>query len=220
MLATGGMTPRGTLIDGGGTIMRPHWLVILGSAGLLTAACSDWATDCNHNANCTPPAGWQPPCEGQCVPEGYAGWIDPYLVWLGEGEPPMCPQQARGDYYDGIAEPAPPMCGPCACQPSTGSCAFPATMTATADQCPGTGPGMPFDPPSGWDGSCTTQDALGDGIQSVRVAALAIEEGCVPVAVSPVPKHLPKSPTVASTKRPRPPRSIHPRLPAQSIIPA
>jgi hypothetical protein len=83
-----------------------------------------------------------------------------------------------------------------------GSCALPATLTAHAASCANTGPGTPstpFDPPSGWDGGCTTNDAVDGGqlcdgglcVQSLAIAPLSVNEpGCTPMQ-APVTKDPP-----------------------------
>lgn len=174
-------------------------LLMLGSG-----ACIDLHTaeECDLTLSCAPvDAGvvvvQAPPpsdvCEGTCVPGSYAGWSPPFLARLGNDKgPSKCPDQATNPYFSGVAPPAAPTCGECTCQASTGSCGFPAIMTANASTCMDPGAGTAFDPPSAWDGSCTPQDAIAGGIQSVTIAPLVLsEDGCV--AVPPViPKDLPK----------------------------
>jgi hypothetical protein len=80
----------------------------------------------------------------------------------------------------------------CQCDPPTGSCSLPATLAANSTACPGTDPSAvhtAFDPPSGWDGGCTTNDSVDGGelcdggpcVQSLTIAPLTVEEaGCAP----------------------------------------
>jgi hypothetical protein len=163
----------------------------------VVGAClgGDMADDCHILLNC--PLSGPPACEGTCVPLGYGDWEGPFLAWLGDGAAPMCPLQAPRDYYSGVAPPPPPSCGECACEPSTGSCALPTSVTANAGSCMDPGSGTAFDPPAAWDGSCTTQDAIPGGVASVTVAPLVVvKEGCV--ASKPISTQvLPPSPTVA-----------------------
>ena len=163
-------------------------------------ACIDYRTaeECQDIGTCPlPDAGVivvqdaPPPCAGQCVPLAYADWNGPFLVWLGPEpqRPSGCPDQASFS-YGGVAAPTPPVCGACTCQPSTGACALPATVTAHADQCPGTGSGIAFDPSSVWDGSCTAPGAITGGVESVAVAPLRVNESCAPVVQVPLePSH-------------------------------
>jgi hypothetical protein len=93
--------------------------------------------------------------------------------------------------YEGRADPtAVAFCEPCACGVPSGACALPATLTASAGSCGGadaSAPETPFDPPSGWDGGCTTSDSIpadapcdgGPCVQSLTIAApVVVETGC------------------------------------------
>ncbi len=137
-------------------------------------------------------------CAGPCWPAAPLGFGPPLYVWIGPDlEAQTCPTTTT-DVYEGYADlSAPPLCGPCACNPPVGSCEVPATLTAQGASCAETGPTTPtkpFDPPSGWDGGCTTDDAIDGGqpcdsgvdgglcVQSVTVASLTISElGCTPM---------------------------------------
>jgi hypothetical protein len=105
------------------------------------------------------------PCTGQCLPGSPDGWSDAQLLWTGtEAEAPPCPDDALVIAYEGYADlTAPSTCAPCTCAPPTGSCTLPATLTANDAPCEqmtsSTGH-QPFDPPSPWDGTCTTHDAI------------------------------------------------------------
>src|SRR5262249_26875242 len=128
---------------------------------------------------CAPPA--RSACEGKCVPPAELYFVGPYLVWLGNGTAPACPVQASGRKYAGVAQPAPPPCPKCACAPSTGSCAEPATITASTLPCSASASGTPFDVPASWDGSCTVPNAAPDA-ESVTVAPLIVEDSCLPTS--------------------------------------
>jgi hypothetical protein len=176
------------------------WLVAA-CVAFFAAGCIDdhEAEECKYLGTCPPPPDAGPPsCQGTCVPLGYAEWSAPFLVWLGDApQAPACPSQASRDYYDGVAAPPAPVCDACACEASTGACVQPATVTAHADACPGTGSGTAFASPIALDGTCTMQDAIAGGVESVTVAPLIVNEnGCVP---SPpvVTQDLPKVPTLA-----------------------
>ncbi|MFT3764765.1 MAG: hypothetical protein QM820_04505 [Minicystis sp.] len=130
------------------------------------------------------------------------GWDGPDLLWHGpELQAPECPASAAGFYYQGHAGlDAPNVCGACQCDPPTGVCALPGTMTASSATCPGDAPGAvktPFDPPVGWDGTCTNTDAAdaaalcggGTCAPSLAIASLTLlEAGCKPTQL-PVPKN-------------------------------
>ena len=132
-------------------------------------------------------------CSGVCRDAQPQGWDFPSIVWMGaESDAPPCPNAASVLAYQGRADPtAPVVCGKCSCGGPTGSCGLPATLTASSAACPGTDPNAvvtPFDPPSGWDGGCTANDAVGAGqlcdggpcVQSLTIAPpLVNETGCV-----------------------------------------
>lgn len=183
------------------------------AVGLLCAGCPNSAGDCHNTLSCAPPevdvvyvvsdAGTE--CEGICVPGAEHDWQQPTLVWLGyqDTDPPECPLQApsKRDYHAATAAPA---CGTCSCSPPSGSCTLPAAASAHDAACPAE-LGIvetPFDPPSGWDGSCTAHQAIAanldcDGkpcVQSVTFAPLAVSEvGCVPKTEPAKPAYIPKN---------------------------
>lgn len=136
-------------------------------------------------------------CAGQCVPGISADWSGPVLVWVGaEADAPPCSAVADGltPFYEGHGDlDAPTVCGACTCDPPTGSCALPATLTASSAICPGNGSGVThtsFDPPASWGGTCTAANAIPGGklcngvpcVQSVTIAPLTVTEGgCLPI---------------------------------------
>ena len=121
-------------------------------------------------------------CTGPCAPGAPNGWSDPEVLWIGsEDAAPPCPDDALVIAYEGHADlDAPASCAACSCAPPAGSCAL-------SD--PSASP-TPFDPPSGWDGSCTTADAIPAGqlcgaepcVASVLTAPLLLlgETTCAP----------------------------------------
>ncbi len=136
-------------------------------------------------------------CDGVCLPSHPAGWDGPYLLWAGdEADAPHCSDLPGNpdEIYAGHGDlDAPTHCDACACAPPAGSCELPATVTASAGICPGSGPGAahtPFDPPPKWDGDCTSANAIPLGklcggapcVQSVTIAPLALKQsGCLPI---------------------------------------
>jgi hypothetical protein len=165
--------------------MRASTLAVLAGTSLVVSACFDAADDCNDTLTCTPPQPQGGVCDGTCLPKVKLHWSDPLVVWLGDtaDDPPMCPIQAASDYFDGVAAPAAPACGECSCRAPTGTCTFPMTAAVSTATCAnaGTGTVTPFDAPGSWDGSCTTNDAVAGGVQSVTVGPLVLSESdCVP----------------------------------------
>lgn len=135
-------------------------------------------------------------CNGQCVPIQPVGWLGPLLLWMGPGpEIPPCPAHApdKGGYaWYGNLQVPPAACGACSCAPPAGSCTLPTKLIASSSICteqPGAHATL-FDAPSGWDGSCTSANAI-DGqescgssfcVASLAIAPLLVTEGpCMPV---------------------------------------
>jgi hypothetical protein len=134
----------------------------------------------------TPDAG---DCPGFCAPRaplGEDGWSPPLLLWFGpKEEAPDCPAAASDRRWKGYADLVAPLdCPTCACEPPTGSCAFPVTLTGADAICKDDGAGVtytPFDPPASWDGSCTAAGAIpaGSGVRSLTFGPLQMsEQGC------------------------------------------
>jgi hypothetical protein len=153
----------------------------------------------HHDLDAGAPGDGGPPvdtCDRQCVPRAGADWTGPVLLWTGaEADAPLCPSLA-GNFlktYTGHADPKPPTCGACACKEPDGSCALPATLTASSAPCPGTAPGAvhtSFDPPAGWSGTCTAANAIPAGalcggvpcVRSVTIAPLTLSnDTCEPI---------------------------------------
>jgi hypothetical protein len=183
-----------------------RWIGVLGTT-MLCAACENSAEDCMNTLSCdpapTPDAGatviyvgsdaGDPACEGTCVRGKVNDWQEPYLMYLGADETlaPSCPDGASGQ-RDFRAPPPAQACGVCECNPPTGSCMLPGTASANNAACPATDPGTvqtPFDPPGGWEGTCTAQDAIplgsmcgtGPCVQSLTIPPLTLKEDpCVP----------------------------------------
>jgi hypothetical protein len=151
----------------------------------------DASDDCTFTKTCPPQdAGTPPPsdaCPGTCVPNPHNDFSDPYLVWMGEGQPASDICGGWGHLFDGTAPPSALVCPACKCLSPSGSCALPATATASASTCPST-PGLPLPAPSGWDGSCTGTQGLvvfEDGVESVTVAPLVPIDGpCAPQMIT------------------------------------
>ncbi len=183
------------------------------AAMVLCSACADGADDCYNTATCplppdagptviyvTPDAGL---CDGVCAVRGTEsnGWTkDPFLLAQTKAKAlpaKPCPQTAPHFGVQVYAMPDPNLaCPACSCAPPTGECLLPDTVTASpSPACPSDGDaGVPFNPPSAWDGGCTTNEAIsymncdgGTCIQSVTAGSLTLTESCAPVP-PPVPQ--------------------------------
>jgi hypothetical protein len=175
----------------------------------LCTGCSNLADDCYNTLSCPPGPDGGPtvvyvvsdagaPCNGVCVKDDgdSQGWSPvPFVFWQGDvtQEPKdteKCPVLAPNPSTPWYSDPqqTPVSCAPCSCAPSTGTCAPPATVTVSASPvCPSDGDaGVPFDPPSGWDGGCTANDAIpavdcdGGPACSATVAPTTPVDDCVP----------------------------------------
>lgn len=131
-------------------------------------------------------------CGGECLPSAPLFWTAPLLLWLGdEVSAPACPATAPILGFEGHAglNATAASCAACTCEPSVGTCALPAAMTASAATCATTGPATvltPSDPPAAWDGACTSEGAVVAGVQSLTIAPLLMSGSCAPVE-PPVP---------------------------------
>lgn len=149
---------------------------------IVCSACANAADDCRNTRTCPPPpdagttvvyvvsdAGVE--CNGVCVPAvvDSSGWSPvPFMLWQGPLDTLKtvhCPSYANspGQRYYTTPDQSPLFCPMCECGPSSGSCALPAAITVSASPvCPSDDgdAGVPFDPPSAWDGGCTTNDAI------------------------------------------------------------
>lgn len=124
-------------------------------------------------------------CAGQCVPREPLGWSEPALLWIGPPDrAPDCPAAAPSVGYEGHGDftaATPPACPTCLCDPPDASCELPATWNIYASF-PCDVPGATetsFAAPDGWDGACTSTNALAAGhvcdgglcAQSLEIAA-------------------------------------------------
>jgi len=121
------------------------------------------------------------------------GWSPhPFLLWSGKAtEVPVdqCPPSAPSfsQHWYSTPDPRAP-CPTCSCAPSTGVCMVPETISVNASPvCPSDegDAGVPFDPPSAWDGGCTTNDAIAaiecdGGPCAVTVGPMIPVDECVP----------------------------------------
>lgn len=182
---------------------------------LLCTGCPNSAGDCHNTLSCEPvdagpavvyvasDAGVE--CNGVCVP-GFAdigGWsAHPFMLWQGpimKIPTTQCPQNiSPTQLWYSIPEQASMSCPTCSCNPSTGMCMLPDTMTLSASPvCPSDvgDAGVPLDPPSSWDGGCNTNDAIvaadcdGGSCLAVVGPMIPVNTGCTPTQAV-VPKNL------------------------------
>jgi hypothetical protein len=184
---------------------------------MLGSGCGDSADDCHNTRSCPPPpdagvtvvylpsdAGLE--CNGVCVPAvADTGWSPlPFVFWQGTTKDLVrtnCPAEApnKSQLYYATPDQTPLSCSPCFCEPSTGSCVQPTTVSVGASSvCPGDvgDAGVPFDPPGDWDGGCTTNDAIaavdcdGDPCLATVGPVTPTNAMCAPIQPVRVPKHV------------------------------
>ena len=180
---------------------------------VIGTGCGTSAEDCHNTKTCPPPdagvvyvmsdAGLF--CDGVCVPTlvDITGlWSQPFVLWRGptaQLTDKQCPPSAPHPSQPWFSTPdqTPLSCPACSCAPSTGSCALPVTVAVgTSPVCPSEAgdAGVPFDPPSDWDGGCTTNEAIpsvdcdGGPCLATVGSMTPIENGCTPIG-SVVPKN-------------------------------
>jgi hypothetical protein len=155
------------------------------------------------------PSKWPVPavtCVDRCVPEpsdtSAGSWPNtPLLVWIGPRQdmPAACPGEAPYEKYrrfsDLVAEPT--QCDACTCASSVGTCAqLPTSIEIRTGPCNQSNvETVLFNGPAGWNGSCTSVNALPAGqlcngvpcVQYVRSAALPAptNEFCAPISEKP-----------------------------------
>jgi hypothetical protein len=118
------------------------------------------------------------------------GWAGPTRLWVGpEEEAPECPYGAASTSYEGHTDLfAPTACEPCACEPPTGSCALPSTLTVSTLACniPG-GSTASFNAPDPWDGLCDSTTQVPQGVaHSLTIDPLTMmENGCASSPIAP-----------------------------------
>jgi hypothetical protein len=160
-------------------------LFALAAAGCGTSGASPCAADPSLCQDAGPEPG---PCTGQCIPLP-EGWGPPDLLWFGPDgtTPPPCPAMPSTYAILGYAdEPPTATCAPCTCSTSNGPCTLSSMMTASTAPCPGNGtPGIPFDAPDTWDGSCTAMDAI-PSAASLTVSPPSLTDTCSPSSAAPI----------------------------------
>lgn len=126
---------------------------------------------------------------GTCVPPAPDAWKHVAFFMNWPREPPSCPDDAPILAFEGTPAPPDPSCAACSCDEPEGTCRLPTSWTISSDACNLGGVKTNFDPPVGWDGSCTNNNAIAEGklcggvpcVRSVTVSPPVIEEKqCTP----------------------------------------
>jgi hypothetical protein len=161
----------------------------------LPAHCIDGGTDGGEDGA---QSALCPTGTGTCVPSSPEGWEGPVDLWFGPAfDAPPCPDGASTIVFEGQPEPEPPACAACSCDPPVSSCKLPETWTVSAAACNGVGVKTNFDPPLGWDGSCTANMSIQSGklcggvpcVQSISVSPPILQEQpCQPHGLEPPPE--------------------------------
>lgn len=111
-------------------------------------------------------------------------WEPPALLWFGTtDQPPECPLGPTTISYEGKTDlVAPVACEACACEPSTGTCALPSTLTVSSAVCGKAGAPISFDAPIPWDGHCDKSTQIPQGVAySLTIDPITtMENGCAP----------------------------------------
>ena len=127
---------------------------------------------------------------GTCVPSAPESWKQVAFALTWPELPPACPEDAPRLVFEGSPAPPDQACPACSCDAPEGSCSLPTTWTVSSEVCPG-GAGVKtnFDPPTGWDGSCSSANAIAQGklcggvpcVQSLTLSLPVIDEKpCAP----------------------------------------
>ncbi|WP_437303702.1 hypothetical protein [Sorangium sp. So ce388] len=128
------------------------------------------------------------------MPRAPLGWSEPALLWIGApDQAPDCPASAPSVGYEGHADftGAPHACPTCLCDPPDASCEPPTAWRAHASfPCNVSGAAeTSFAAPEGWEGACTSMDAVASGqtcdgdlcAQSLEIPAPRVLPGtCAP----------------------------------------
>jgi hypothetical protein len=141
---------------------------------------------CHHqdSADAGTDGGGDPECDSGELIHWKLPWQAPTLLWFGPPDQvPECPLGPSTVSYEGRADlVAPPVCEACTCEPPTGSCALPSTLTARDAACGTPGAITSFNAPSPWDGHCDSTTQTPDGAaHSLTIDPMTMtESGCAP----------------------------------------
>ncbi len=157
--------------------------------------CADWNADGGTLcADGGADSGMMSLCSsGSCVPSAPESWKHVAFVMAWASDPAACPAEAPDLVFEGVPAPPEPACPACSCDAPEGSCSVPAKWTISSTNCDNAGGGVQtnFNPPVGWDGSCSNANAIAPGklcggvpcVQSLTLSLPVIEEKpCVPHA--------------------------------------
>lgn len=143
-------------------------------------------------------SGGEDACPVDCIPSADAPFDEVSMFAIGTpDEVPDCPEWAPEEGMVAYADPQPDpyTCTECTCSPA--GCAFPETIHASAAPCSqAESASLSFDPPSGWEGTCSAEGPVPAGlqcagepcVQSITIAAPTVTP-CEPGESTPVNKH-------------------------------
>jgi hypothetical protein len=136
-------------------------------------------------------------CSTLCAdPNSLGNWAGPDLLWIGQGEDPVCPPLIstllKDDLLIGPMETGPLNCGGCTCGPPQVTCDLSTPWEANADKCinvDAATPKVSFAAIDGWDGKCLSQNAIPAGtdcggepcVQSLTIPRPKVAGGCEPI---------------------------------------
>src|SRR5689334_12894913 len=133
-------------------------------------------------------------------------WSGPYLVkqWPNDGQALPCPgrpitAEKSWDWYADL-DPS-PVCAPCVCAPSTGTCGLSSKLTAHDVSCQDLAQNhkdFSFDAPPAWDGMCDSSMQIPAGVaKSVTIEAIGVkDESCAPLDTGIARSGVPQARTV------------------------
>jgi hypothetical protein len=138
---------------------------------VVSVSCSDDTAGYPPSGTMAASTGTDPfVCPGQCSPPlPGPEWIGPVSFWTGpSSEEPAehCPTKVWGPAYYGFEknEAAPHTCPTCACDLPEQVCTVPGDWTVSSAVCgDSSGVTTPFTSADGWNGACTTENAIPAG---------------------------------------------------------
>lgn len=149
--------------------------------GYIVATRADAGSDGGAEAGACTCVNWEYP------------WAAPLWFWIGKDEGifgsgdgvPTCPKDwgdGREAYHGHADLVAPLQCGTCMCQPPTGDCILPSTLTAHDVACQDVAlphKDIPFNAAASWDGKCDNSNPIGPGsAKSLSVDPIVIKDSC------------------------------------------
>jgi len=141
---------------------------------------------------------------GTCVPPAPEAWKHVAFAMTWPALPPACPEDTPIVAFEGSPAPPERSCSACSCDAPEGKCNLPTTWIVKTVGCddPAVGVQTSFDPQAGWDGTCTSTNAIALGkqcggvpcVRSITISPPVIEEKpCVPHKEGDVELPIPKA---------------------------